>query len=133
MFLPPCDRHLTPPATGSLKPSLLVFSAPGGLNGNERSCLFFTRTNTSEVATYTCNTELRVSPHNIVNHTSHQEATIHRSLNHTGPHCSLGCRVIPGGYAAPVLTVYFDTPNMFITLWFEIDNGTNPPLGTLMI
>jgi hypothetical protein len=32
-----------------------------------------------------------------------------------------------------ILTVYFGTPNMFVTLWFELDYGTNPPLGTLMI
>jgi hypothetical protein len=32
-----------------------------------------------------------------------------------------------------VLTVYFGTPNMFITLWFGFDYGTNPPLGTLII
>jgi hypothetical protein len=32
-----------------------------------------------------------------------------------------------------MLTVYFGTPNMFITLWFEFDYGTNPPLGTLTI
>jgi hypothetical protein len=32
-----------------------------------------------------------------------------------------------------VLTVYFGTPNMFITLWFEFDYGTNPPLGILII
>jgi hypothetical protein len=32
-----------------------------------------------------------------------------------------------------VLTVYFGTPNMFITLWSEFDYGTNPPLGTLII
>jgi hypothetical protein len=31
-----------------------------------------------------------------------------------------------------LLTVYFGTPNMFITLWFGFDYGTNPPLGTLM-
>jgi hypothetical protein len=31
------------------------------------------------------------------------------------------------------LTVYFCTPNMFFTLWFEFDYGTNPPLGTLII
>ena len=31
-----------------------------------------------------------------------------------------------------MLTVYFGTPNMFITLWFGFDYGTNPPLGTLM-
>jgi hypothetical protein len=32
-----------------------------------------------------------------------------------------------------LLTVYFGTPSMFITLWFEFDYGTNPPLGTLII
>jgi hypothetical protein len=32
-----------------------------------------------------------------------------------------------------VLTVYFGTPSMFITLWFGFDYGTNPPLGTLII
>jgi hypothetical protein len=32
-----------------------------------------------------------------------------------------------------VLTVYFGTPNMFITFWFGFDYGTNPPLGTLII
>jgi hypothetical protein len=29
-FLPPCDPHLTPLATGSLEPSLHVYSTPGG-------------------------------------------------------------------------------------------------------
>jgi hypothetical protein len=32
-----------------------------------------------------------------------------------------------------LLTVYFGTPNMFITLWFGFVYGTNPPLGTLII
>jgi hypothetical protein len=32
-----------------------------------------------------------------------------------------------------MLTVYFGTPNMFITLWFGFDYGTNPPQGTLII
>jgi hypothetical protein len=32
-----------------------------------------------------------------------------------------------------MLTVYFGTPNMFITLRFGFDYGTNPPLGTLII
>jgi hypothetical protein len=40
-FLPPCGLHLTLLATGSLEPSLLVFSTPGGLTGNDPSCLFF--------------------------------------------------------------------------------------------
>jgi hypothetical protein len=55
-FLPPCGPHLTPLATGSLEPRLLVFSTPGGLTDNDLSCLFFTRTNTSQAATCTCNT-----------------------------------------------------------------------------
>jgi hypothetical protein len=29
--------------------------------------------------------------------------------------------------------LYFGAPNMFITLWFVFDYGTNPPLGTLII
>jgi hypothetical protein len=37
------------------------------------------------------------------------------------------------GGAEGVLTVYFGTPNMFITLWFGFHYGTNPPLGTLII
>jgi hypothetical protein len=32
-----------------------------------------------------------------------------------------------------LLTEYFGTSNMFITLWFGSDYGTNPPLGTLII
>jgi hypothetical protein len=54
-FLPPCDPHLTPLATGSLEPSLLVFSTPRGLTNNDLSRLFFTCTNTSQAATCTCN------------------------------------------------------------------------------
>jgi hypothetical protein len=33
----------------------------------------------------------------------------------------------------PLLTMYFGTPSMFITLWFGFDYGTNLPLGTLII
>jgi hypothetical protein len=32
-----------------------------------------------------------------------------------------------------LLTVYFGTTSMFITLWFGFDYGTNPPLGKLII
>jgi hypothetical protein len=32
-----------------------------------------------------------------------------------------------------MLTVYFGTINMFITLWFGFGYGTNPPLGTQII
>jgi hypothetical protein len=56
LFMPPCSPHLTPLATGSLERSLLVFSTPGDLTGNDLSCLFFTYTNTSRAATCTCNT-----------------------------------------------------------------------------
>jgi hypothetical protein len=56
LFLPPCGPHLTPLATGSLEPSLLVFSTPGGLTGDDLSRLFFTCTNTSLAATCTYNT-----------------------------------------------------------------------------
>jgi hypothetical protein len=56
LFMPPCGPHLTPLATGSLEQSLLVFSTPGGLTGNDLSRLFFTCTNTSQAATCTCNT-----------------------------------------------------------------------------
>jgi hypothetical protein len=83
LFMPPCGPHLTPLATGPLELSLLVFSTPGGLTGDDLSRLFFTCTNTSQAATCTCNTQPRISPHNVVNHSSHQKATIHRSSNHT--------------------------------------------------
>jgi hypothetical protein len=56
LFMPPCSLHLTPLATGSLERSLLVFSTPGGLTDDDLSHLFFTCTNTSQAATYTCNT-----------------------------------------------------------------------------
>jgi hypothetical protein len=56
LFMPPCGPHMTPLATGSLERSLLVFSTPGGLTGNDLSRLFFTCTNTSQAATCTCNT-----------------------------------------------------------------------------
>jgi hypothetical protein len=56
LFLPPCGRHLTPLATGSLEPSQLVFSTHGGLTGDDLSLLFFTCTNTSQAKTCTCNT-----------------------------------------------------------------------------
>jgi hypothetical protein len=55
-FLPPWGPCLTPLATGSLEPSLLVFSTPGGLTGNDLSRLFFICTSISQAATCTCNT-----------------------------------------------------------------------------
>jgi hypothetical protein len=56
LFMLPCGPHLTPLATGSLGRSLLVFSTPGGLTGDNLSRLFFTCTNTSKAGTCTCNT-----------------------------------------------------------------------------
>jgi hypothetical protein len=56
LFMPPCGPHLTPLFTGSLEPSLLVFSTPGGLTGDDLSHLFFIYTNSSHAATCTCNT-----------------------------------------------------------------------------
>jgi hypothetical protein len=83
LFMPPCSPHLTLLPTGSLDRSLLVFSTPGGLTGDDLSRLSFTCTNTSQAATCTCNILPRIIPHNVVNHLSHKEATIHWSSNHT--------------------------------------------------
>jgi hypothetical protein len=55
LFMPQCGPHLTPLATGPLERSLLLFSTPGGLTGDDLSRLFFTCT-TSQAATCTCNT-----------------------------------------------------------------------------
>jgi hypothetical protein len=38
LFLPPCGPHSTPLATGSLEPSLLVFSTPGPTPATFRAC-----------------------------------------------------------------------------------------------
>jgi hypothetical protein len=94
LFMPPCGPHLTPLATGSLERSLLVFSTSGGLTGNELSRLFFTCTNMSQADTCTCNTYPRICPHNVVNHSSHKEATIHRSSNHTWSSTTKPCATI---------------------------------------
>jgi hypothetical protein len=56
LFMPPCGPHLTPLATRSLERSLLVFSTPGRLTGDNLSRLFFTCTNTSQAATCTYHT-----------------------------------------------------------------------------
>jgi hypothetical protein len=83
LFMPPCGPHLPPLATESLERSLLVFPKPGGPTGDDLSRLFFTCTNTSQAATCTCIAWPGIGPHNVVNHSSHKEATIHRSSNHT--------------------------------------------------
>jgi hypothetical protein len=101
LFMPPCGPHLTPLATESLERCLLVFSTPGGLTGDDLSRLFFTCTNTSQVATCTCITLPRISSHNIVNHSSHQEATIHWSSNHTCSSPSTRLTAVPDKWARP--------------------------------
>jgi hypothetical protein len=58
------------------------------------------------------------------------------SINITLPHKngSIKMKLMEGvGNLRSLLTVYFCTPSMFITLWFGFDYGTNPPLGTLII
>jgi hypothetical protein len=42
-------------------------------------------------------------------------------------------RIVGDVRGRTLLTVYFGTPSMFITLWYGFDYGTNPPLGTLII
>jgi hypothetical protein len=59
LFLPPCSPHLTPLATGSLKPSLLVSPLLGGPARHRPFAL--TCTNANQVATCTCNTQPRVT------------------------------------------------------------------------
>jgi hypothetical protein len=48
----------------------------------------------------------------------------------SGPHMSV---VVSYCLKALVLMVNFGAPNIFVKLWFELDYGTNLPLGTLMI
>jgi hypothetical protein len=79
LFLPPCDPHLTPLATGSLESGLLVSPLLEGPAGIDLSHPLFTCTNANQAATCTCNTRPRVSPHHVVNHSSQSGATIHRS------------------------------------------------------
>jgi hypothetical protein len=49
-----------------------------------------------------------------------------------GTRFSLDSRLAPLSLLHPRV-FDFGTPNMFITLWFGFDYGTNPPLGTLII
>ena len=69
-LLAPCEPHLIPSSTGSLEPSLLVSPSPEATQAQDLSRLFFTCNNANQAASNTCNTRPRVSPHNIVNHSS---------------------------------------------------------------
>jgi hypothetical protein len=58
------------------------------------------------------------------------------NFNFLGP--TFLCRALflthdKGDLCRALLTVYFGTPSMFITLWFGFDYGTKLPLGTLII
>jgi hypothetical protein len=80
-FLPPCGPHLTLLAIGTLEPSLLVLSTLGGFTSNDLSRLFFTaptQVKSQHAPAILC----QESIHTMLSIT-HQEVTIHRSLNHT--------------------------------------------------
>ena len=70
LFLPACGPHLIPSATGSLEPSLLVLSSPGRSLRHGPFALVLHLHHANQAATCTCNTRPRVSPHNVVNHSS---------------------------------------------------------------
>jgi hypothetical protein len=83
LFLPPCGPHMTLLATGSLEPSLLVFSTTGGLTDDDLSRLFFTCTNTSQAATCTCNISQELVPTtlSITHHTRKRPSTSPRNTH----------------------------------------------------
>jgi hypothetical protein len=86
LFLPPCGPHLTPLATGSLERSLLVFSTPGGLTGNDLSRLFFTCTTPvkPQPAPAILSQELVHTTLSITHHTRKRSSTSSRTTH--GPH-----------------------------------------------
>jgi hypothetical protein len=79
LFLPPCGPHLTLLATGSIKPSLLVSPLLGGPTRHRPFALALHMHRRKSSPTCTCNTQQRVSPHHVVNHSSQLGVTIHRS------------------------------------------------------
>jgi hypothetical protein len=124
LFMPPCGPHSTPLAIGPLKRSLLVSTLLGGptkhrpfvlalhLHQRKSSRNLYLQYSAKSQSTPCCESLIKVrSDHPPV-------------LGRSGPQPS-------GGRS--LLTVYFGTPNMFITLWFGFDYGTNPPLGTQII
>jgi hypothetical protein len=79
LFLPLCGPHLTPLATWSLESSLFALHSSEAPQGIDLSHSLFICTNSIHVATCTYNTQPRVCPHHIVNHSSQRGATIHLS------------------------------------------------------
>jgi hypothetical protein len=86
LFMLPCGPHLTPLATESLERSLLVFSTPVGLTGDDLSCLFFTCTNTSQAqpAPAILSQESVHTTLSITHHTRERPSTGPRTTH--GPH-----------------------------------------------
>jgi hypothetical protein len=108
LFLPSCGPHLIPLATGSLESAYLSLHSSEAPQGIDLSHPLFTCTNANQAATCTCNTQPRVSPHHVVNHSSQPGETIHRSSDATvlslaatlsaSPH-NTGCTPALGGGA----------------------------------
>jgi hypothetical protein len=80
LLLPPCGPHLIPLATGSLEPSLFVFSITGGLTGNDLSHLFFTCTNTNQAAAILRQESVHTTL-SITHHTSKRPSTGSRTTH----------------------------------------------------
>jgi hypothetical protein len=94
LFLPPCGPHLTPLATRSLKPSLLVSPLLGGparhrpfalalpapMQIKPQPALMQIKPQPAPaILNQESDTQPRVSPHHVVNYSSQPGATIHRS------------------------------------------------------
>jgi hypothetical protein len=79
LFLPPCGPHLIPSGHRVHRVEPTCLSTHRWPQRLRPFAPLFTCTNANQAATCTCNTRPRVSPHHVVNHSSHQGATIHRS------------------------------------------------------
>jgi hypothetical protein len=115
LFFPSCASHLTPLATGSLESDLLVSPL---LRGPARH-----RTFAPTLHLHQCKSSRNLH----LQYSAKSQST---------PRCqsfNTARSDHPSVLGRSLLMVYFGTPNMFITLWFGIDYGTNPPLGTLII
>jgi hypothetical protein len=77
LFFPPSGPHLTPLAIGSLASGLLVSPLLESPARHGPSRPLFTYTNANQAATCTYNTQSKVSPLHVVNHSSQPGTTIH--------------------------------------------------------
>jgi hypothetical protein len=99
------------------------------------SRLLFTCTNANQPATCTCNTQPRVSPHHIINHSSQLGATIHRSSD--APVLSTKPRLLPRWSPASLLCAGVGAPpspppdqaHLYVVLLLPCVSSTSlPPL-----